>query len=39
VKVGTSSAFASSASAMSQAALDIAWPIVGSSSATGISWR
>jgi hypothetical protein len=38
-KVGTRIAFASSASAMSQAALDIAWPIVGASSACGISCR
>ena len=39
VNVGTRIAFAESASAMSHAAFDIAWPIVGSSSACGISWR
>ena len=36
VKVGTSIAFAPSASARSQAAFDIAFPIVGSSFASGI---
>jgi len=37
--VGTRIALAESASATSQAAFDIAWSIVGSSSAVGISWR
>ena len=39
VKVGTRIAPASSASAMSQAAFDIACPTVGFSSASGISCR
>ena len=39
VNVGTRIAFAESASATSQAAFDIAWPIVGSSVARGISCR
>ena len=39
VTVGTMIAFASSASATSHAAFDIACPIVGTSSALGISCR
>ena len=39
VKVGTRIAFACSASAMSHAAFDIAWPIVGFSCASGSSCR
>ncbi len=39
VNVGTSIALAPSASARSQAAFDIAFPIVGSSIASGIWWR
>jgi hypothetical protein len=39
VKVGTRIADAPSASARSQAAFDIAFPIVGSSIASGIWWR
>ena len=39
LKVGTRIAFAESASATSHAAFDIAWPIVGSSVACGISCR
>ena len=39
LNVGTRIAFARNASAMSQAALDIAPPIVGFWSACGVSWR